>query len=131
MSTISKRMRKLDEIYDSLPTVKCKGLCHQFCAAVPVYDVELVRLERAAKRKLPVLDVGTPDRNTNILTTNELQDPSCPLLLMRRCTVYSDRPLICRLFGVAEGLPCPHGCEPTKKISDHDVIKIQRRMEKL
>lgn len=131
MSTTSKRIRQLDAIYATLPTVECKGLCHQSCAAVPVYDAELVRLEQVAKRKLPVLEMETPGRNTAILARDWPRDGSCPLLVMKRCTVYNDRPLICRIFGVAEGLPCPHGCEPTTKLSDQDVITIQRKMEKL
>ncbi len=34
----------------------------------------------------------------------------CPYLKDRRCSIYDARPLICRHFGIEEGL-CPHGCE--------------------
>lgn len=30
----------------------------------------------------------------------------------RRCGVYEVRPLICRLWGIIESLPCPYGCVP-------------------
>src|SRR2546429_6087610 len=29
-----------------------------------------------------------------------------------RCTVYEVRPMICRLWGMVEGMQCPHGCVP-------------------
>jgi Fe-S-cluster containining protein len=29
-----------------------------------------------------------------------------------RCTVYDIRPMICRLYGTMETMPCPHGCLP-------------------
>ena len=37
----------------------------------------------------------------------------CPALVDGRCSVYEHRPLICRLWGAVESLPCPHGCEVT------------------
>jgi hypothetical protein len=131
VSSPSKRLRQLAEIYKSLPNVECKGLCWANCAAVPIYDIELAQLERNAKRKLPVLDMKTPIGQTHILASGSISKPVCPLLVLRRCSAYEDRPLICRIFGVAEGLPCPHGCVPTRKLTDQEVVAIQRKMEKL
>ena len=37
----------------------------------------------------------------------------CPALTDGRCSVYDDRPLICRLWGAVESMPCPHGCTVT------------------
>jgi hypothetical protein len=37
----------------------------------------------------------------------EFSDPGGP-----RCLVYPVRPLICRLFGIVEWLPCPRGRVP-------------------
>jgi Fe-S-cluster containining protein len=37
----------------------------------------------------------------------------CPALSdAGRCTVYDDRPFVCRIYGVTEMLACPYGCEP-------------------
>lgn len=30
----------------------------------------------------------------------------------KRCAVYDVRPLICRLWGAVEDMPCPYGCTP-------------------
>ncbi len=45
------------------------------------------------------------------------QGESCPYLDLKtkRCTVYERRPLICRLYGMTEELPCPFGCKPTPR----------------
>lgn len=32
------------------------------------------------------------------------------------CTVYGERPLICRLFGTTPNLPCPNGRRPDTMI---------------
>ena len=36
----------------------------------------------------------------------------CPKLKDGCCTVYDRRPLICRLWGIDEAMPCEHGCVP-------------------
>jgi Fe-S-cluster containining protein len=46
-----------------------------------------------------------------ILKGERTQD--CPALVDGRCSVYEDRPLICRLWGAVESMPCVHGCEAT------------------
>jgi hypothetical protein len=30
----------------------------------------------------------------------------------QRCRVYEIRPMICRLWGLVKGMPCPYGCRP-------------------
>lgn len=129
MSTQSKRFRQLDEIYRMLPGVECQGLCWQNCAAVPVYDVEIKRLEQVAKRSLPMLDIQTP--GTAKIMGEVKNQYVCPLLVMRRCSVYDHRPFICRIFAIAQGMPCQHGCKPTRILTDQEVITIQRKIEKL
>lgn len=38
----------------------------------------------------------------------------CVYLVDGRCSVYQNRPLICRMYGAVESLPCPHGCKPDR-----------------
>ena len=46
------------------------------------------------------------------------QGAFCPYLDLetKRCTIHSRRPLICRLYGISEGLPCPFGCKPKPRM---------------
>ena len=40
-----------------------------------------------------------------------------------RCTVYAARPMICRLWGVAQGMACPWGCQPTSAPVEHADVR--------
>ncbi len=55
----------------------------------------------------------------------EPQGAVCPYLDIetKRCTVHENRPLICRLYGVSEGLPCPHGCKPNPRYLTRDEAR--------
>jgi hypothetical protein len=37
----------------------------------------------------------------------------CSKKIDGRCSIYEDRPLICRLYGSVDKFACPHGCKPT------------------
>ena len=41
-----------------------------------------------------------------------LAEWNCVHLGPKGCTVYEQRPLICRLFGTTQSLPCPNGRGP-------------------
>lgn len=88
---------RLKLIYADLPIVPCKGLCHYTCTVIPFSPVE-ARVIREV--------------HGVILRFNE-KTQRCSALVDKRCSVYDDRPLICRVFGVADGsMVCPHGCHP-------------------
>lgn len=79
-----------------LPEIACTGACAPACSNVPMSDVEQRRVS---------MDLGRP--------VEMGADGVCSALVDGRCVAHKNRPLICRLFGVAEGLECPHGCRPT------------------
>lgn len=84
----------LADVYAQLPTVTCRLLCQDSCRDVPLLTAERDRL-------------GLPD-------TFDV----CPKLSgFGTCTVHEDRPLACRLWAVAENMPCPHGCQPTRSLT--------------
>ncbi|WP_353653664.1 YkgJ family cysteine cluster protein [Mycobacterium sp. DL99] len=83
----------LERIYRSVPTVACKGLCAEACGPIGMSEEERRRLLKRG-----------------VLIDGSLE---CPALVDDRCSVYEDRPLICRLWGAVESMPCPHGCEVT------------------
>ena len=115
--TKSKKLRILREVYASITSAGCKGLCVSECSTIPVFTFELEHLEAVVGRKLPTIAAG--DDIGGMLLGSEIGAP-CPLLVLGRCSVYEDRPLICRAFGSVEGLRCPHGCRPDKLLSNEE-----------
>jgi len=125
--TRSKKLRVLREIYAELPTdVGCKGLCANAWSFVPIFPFELEILEDAARRPLAT----EPLHKGRALGLGELGQP-CPLLVMGRCSAYEVRPIICRVYGAAEGIRCPHGCTPATLLTDAEVYRKFERVEAL
>jgi len=91
----------LERIYRAVPTVECKGLCTDSCGPIPMSRTERMRIEDQG--------VDIPDPATFIANG----DTHCVALVDGRCTVHEQKPLICRLWGAVESMPCPHGCEVT------------------
>jgi Fe-S-cluster containining protein len=125
--TRSKRLRVLAEVYAKIPEVGCKGLCWETCTSVPVFQLEREQLETKSGAKLEMV---SPVELKNATLTGQ-PGAACQFLVLRRCTVYEARPLICRVFGAAEGLPCPHGCTPARIVPDTEVFSMLERVEAL
>lgn len=89
--------QRLDELYARLPPLECKQLCSDSCGPFVTSEHELARVQRAAGRPL---EHSADCADCSMLTTD------------RRCSVYDIRPMICRLWGMTENMPCPYGCVP-------------------
>lgn len=102
--TKRERHKRLRELYKQVPQIPCKGLCQNSCGPLACSDVEYDVIEGRA---------GKP------LTTDE--ELTCTMLSKSgHCTVYGDRPMICRLWGAVPKMPCPHGCGATLMLSDEE-----------
>ena len=87
----------LAKIYAKLPRLMCKGLCTDTCKVARVIPAEGEYLmEKYGRIPLPT---------SNMYNCSELTED-------RRCGIYEDRPLICRLWGMTRSMRCPHGCIP-------------------
>tara|TARA_R110000868_G_scaffold176609_4_gene414499 strand:+ start:10662 stop:11018 length:357 start_codon:yes stop_codon:yes gene_type:complete len=105
----------VQRIYDKLPTMKCKGLCHESCGPAPALPAEAARMHKKG--------IEPPDYDRNTLDCNYLSNE-------KTCSIYDDRPLICRLFGMVKKMKCPHGCIPEAgMMSEQKSIKLIRYME--
>ena len=100
-------VERLEELYAQLPALACRGLCGHSCSAhVDASAGERARIAAAG------VDLDAPTA-----------DGSCPALSRAvvptgRCTVHRVRPMICRLWGSAAAMPCPHGCIPAGGLVD-------------
>ncbi len=94
----SARFQALAALYAELPRMQCQGLCSDSC-----YSLAQTPLEQAYVRSRTGVQLGL------------VQAPptACPALgMLKTCTVYEARPMICRLWGMTPGMRCQYGCEP-------------------
>ena len=89
-----------------IPAFECIVGCHDCCGPVTATSDELARY--------PV--------KSDIEHEAALKEYKCPYLGKNGCQVYSERPLICRLFGTTPQLLCPNGKGP--------LVMIDSQVEK-
>lgn len=94
------REAALEALYAQIPEMDCAGLCWDSCGPLPITKLEQRRIKAETGQVVP--------------HASEVKPPYlCPALTMlRACAVYAHRPLICRLWGAVDNLPCNFGCMP-------------------
>jgi hypothetical protein len=101
---------KLRELYAQVPGVECKGRCWDSCGRIFMTGHEERTLLQLGYRVPNDMD-GSP--------------AVCPALTMlHRCGVYEHRPMICRLWGVAQGMVCGYGCRPERVLSYAELYEL-------
>lgn len=102
-------LARLWAVYEAVPPVKCKGLCQSDCSNVPIFPLEaLYLIERHGAR------VEFAEHRGGTLMPTLGRNKSCQFLdAGGRCSIYEDRPLVCRQFGHGiASLSCRFGCGP-------------------
>ena len=110
--TYEQSLTALDTLYAELPQLACQGLCQQSCGVILMTRIEWLRITR----KLGYAPKGKPSC-------------VCPMLKHGRCSVHPIKPLICRLWGMTESMPCPWGCQPDWWLSDTEGQAFLARAE--
>jgi Fe-S-cluster containining protein len=118
---------RLQAIYDHVPEINCKGLCHETCGIIPMFNVEFQNIAENTFIPIDPKNIIVLDDRTFMSAPGGV----CPLLQDRRCTAYDLRPLICRLYGSTPGLTCEHGCAPDELMSREEVIILTRELQEL
>jgi Fe-S-cluster containining protein len=91
-----------------IPEFACIPGCHDCCGPVLASTDELARLPRKDAQQ----------------RQHALEQWNCVHLGQQGCTVYEQRPLVCRLFGTTPRLACPHGRRPEYMIDPAMDAKI-------
>lgn len=106
--------KALRDLWDQIPSVECKGLCAESCGPIPCSSLERRLIEERAGKSLQA--------------DGKLR---CTMLKDGHCSVYSIRPMICRIWGAVEKLKCPHGCRPERFLSDREAHRLTQAVEEL
>lgn len=107
-------IQSLQTIYNSLPKINCKKLCHECCGPIAMSKIEHDRILKESGK------VPTYDKKRQ----------ACGFLnKQNECKVYRIRPFICRLFGLVKAMKCPHGCEPERWLTDQEARQLLNQIE--
>lgn len=101
--------QQLQDLYDRVPVIDCVGRCRTTCTVIEMSDRERTRIAEHG--------VTIPPLTRSAVHTDP--KPCAALGPLGQCTVYEIRPMICRLWGAVEDLPCVYGCQPTGEYLDH------------
>lgn len=125
--TREEAIAALEELYAQLPALECKGLCHDSCTTVDASELERQRAAEAGRGLGPAYSYKRLQ-----LMIADGNKPRCPSLgPLNNCTIYAVRPFICRVFGMARGLRCDHGCIPDGILEDGEVVRAFAIIEQL
>lgn len=102
-----RRDKKVRELYKKIPMVKCQGKCTESCSFPVFTEVEKRRVANKHDKW------GTMQRADGNGYIPETEDGTCPFLKEGRCSIYKDRPMVCRMFGCTPAMTCSFGCSTT------------------
>jgi len=117
-----RRRLALHDVYERVPSLACRGLCVESCGPIAMSNAEDARLRE--------LGVTIPSMVATAAAMANGEEYFCPALVDGRCSVYEDRPTICRLWGATESMPCPHGCRPDVPLTQeesHELLRLAAR----
>lgn len=96
------RLARLTALYDRVPEIDCKGTCWDGCSRLPLTTLEQRRIRTETGIAIPHTS-EIPARGPFL----------CPALTMLKlCAVHTLRPLVCRLWGTWDLMPCNYNCMP-------------------
>jgi hypothetical protein len=113
---MTTRAEKIEALYAQIPPIPdCQGHCWISCGPADITPWELKRLREAGHPVTP-----------NAIAREAPHDFWCEALGPDgRCRVYAIRPMICRIWGTVEWLPCPYGCQPEGGwMRDEDALRL-------
>lgn len=104
-------IEKLKQLYAEIPQMQCKPGCTKCCGFIPWSEFEYNQLEQ--QKEIRFL---------------------CVYPHKGRCSIYDQRPFICRLFGTIEPphiMSCPEGCAPAFPLTADQASRLLARYRQL
>lgn len=116
---------ELDAIYARIPAVTCKGLCADTCTRIDASELER---QLVADRGIELPPRVRHQLHLKLIASGHVGQ--CPALgPLNNCTVYTDRPLICRSFGTWRTSACEHGCIADRFVEAAEVFELAAAVE--
>lgn len=118
-------IKRLESLYAKVPPFPCKEHCSECCGPIRWSDVEDTNIRNyLGERGMEYRSVRiAPGDILKAVTSGDYSGVTCPYVENDRCLIYPVRPLICRLQGVVEKMPCPHS-KSEKMLTDDEIGKL-------
>jgi len=101
-------MTEIQRLYLKIPASRCKDGCFECCTNIVQFAKE--EAERAGEYKY---------------------DGVCPFLdENKKCGVYQNRPLVCRIYGASEIMRC-EDCAPERYLNEEETRAIIKEYAKI
>ena len=95
-------IEQIRKLYEKIPSSKCKDGCFRCC-------INTVQFTKSEERAMGGYRYAG----------------QCPHLKNGKCSVYENRPLVCRLFGASILLQC-EDCTPRRYLTEQETAAILR-----
>jgi len=118
---IEDMLCRLKRLYEKIPSIECRH-CHACSSPIFWFYPEEINIRRYLKQN----DLQYITWTQEEFKHHKMQ---CPYLIEKRCSIYPVRPLVCRLQGIIEELPCTFF--PTPLISQEEVKQIKEEMNQI
>jgi Fe-S-cluster containining protein len=118
-------MTALDSLYARIPPVKgCIKGCADCCGPVPMRPEEQRRIPSVMRPAKVGEEYVTPTKHGCM---------TCAYATADGCSIYSTRPLMCRLFGAVDQpmMTCPHGARAKRPLTSDQSDALLREYQAL
>lgn len=113
---------EMKRLWRTVPHVQCKGLCQAACTNVPLPPIEAYYLIQ--KHNATIVPAGHGSDLRMIMPTLGVNGP-CQFLKAGKCSIYEDRPLVCREYGHdVLTLQCEHGCTASVPLTEELALSL-------
>lgn len=118
----------LDAIYAEIPAVSgCRRGCSDCCGPVPLGHIEADRVRHIIR---PVARHTALPGSQHIGSTPRNTCGGCAYATNNGCSIYHERPFVCRLYAAVDGEPnlkCPHGAKADRPLSRAQAAALGQR----
>ena len=128
-----EKMKTVELTNINLPCNLCKGDC---CGASNLFTTdELKVLKKKHKSKFKKLSIIKSEIPTSFTikfkgVDIDLIEDKCVFLVNGACSIYEDRPEVCKDYGVKKYIPCPYNHLDNKPESKEEQIELTLKSQK-
>ena len=128
------KAKKLQEIYEKIPDIKCRDNCGECCGLISMSRYEEKRIRKYLEEyNLSIRFSNDPPNITyvNAYINAMMGVNKCHFLDdHKKCLIYPVRPIVCRLFGVSEHMKCPY-VKMEEYITEKESSQLIRYIKRL